>query len=79
MQAVIHIQFNDFEPTCEGFYFYMKRNGTGRQWEYFQHALAKMAAKHPEADPREAILEYFAHHLHNYKNQLEEMKWKENI
>lgn len=57
-------------PTLEGFYYYFVKHGTGGQHDIFKFALGRLARKAPNADPRRALLEYFAEHISGYENHL---------
>ena len=55
------------QPTLEGFYFYLMNHSDAEQTKYLKYGLGRLAKEHPNANPREALIEFFVEHCHKYE------------
>lgn len=62
------------QATLEGFVYYFRLNGKGKQHGPLLAALARIARDHPNADPRKVIIEYLAENLVAYERTLDRYK-----
>tara|TARA_R100001086_G_scaffold43269_1_gene19121 strand:+ start:686 stop:1171 length:486 start_codon:yes stop_codon:yes gene_type:complete len=60
--------------SMEGYYFWFMQRSESGQKKIFKYALARFAREHPERDPREVILEFFAESIYEYETYLEDLK-----
>jgi len=65
---------SNHEVDFEGYYLWFLANSTSDQAKAFAFALGRIARKHPSANPREAILEFFAESIYAYEQHIKELK-----
>jgi len=65
--------------SLEGFYLWWIVNSDSKQMHALKYGIARLAREHPDKDPREAIVEYFAEAVFQYEQHVRGLKRREKI
>jgi len=67
--------YRNFKPTnMEAYYFWFLANSESKQKRLFKYALGRLAKEHPDRDPREIILEFFADSIYMFEQRTHNSK-----